>query len=158
QGKPHPVGEKAPNRWGLYDVHGNVWQWCHDWYSDSYYAEKPERDPRGPATGKMRVLRGGAWDSTPDKCRAAYRHKECPVYSDACFGADSYGFRRVRPAMPDGVETLYVTKSKTPSDQQPEKKPEKPVVAPPPSSGKIDLARLKGTIVFASDRSGTMKI
>ena len=51
-----------------------------------------------PANGKKRVLRGGAWDSDADKCRAAYRHKEFPVYSDACFGADSYGFRRARNA------------------------------------------------------------
>jgi len=55
-------------------------------------------DPHGPATGTQRVLRGGAWDATAEKCRSAYRHKEFPVYSDACFGADSYGFRRARNA------------------------------------------------------------
>src|SRR5206468_226121 len=71
---------------------------CNDWYGDSYYAESPANDPHGPAAGTQRVLRGGAWDSTPDKCRSAYRHKEFPVYSDACFGADSYGFRRARNA------------------------------------------------------------
>ena len=96
QGKPHPVGQKQPNPWGLYDMHGNVWQWCNDWYGETYYAESPTDNPRGPASGKMRVLRGGAWDSNADKCRSAYRHKEFPVYTDACFGADSYGFRRAR--------------------------------------------------------------
>jgi Tol biopolymer transport system component len=104
----------------------------------------------------MRVLRGGAWDSTPEKCRSAYRHKEFPVYSDACFGADSYGFRRARRA----ETTAVATGPKTAPASIPEKKADKPVavVAPPPSAGKIDLASLKGTIVFVSDRSGTMKI
>src|SRR5439155_19709478 len=78
-GKTHPVGQKPPNRWGLFDMHGNVWQWCHDWHSATYYKDSPKDAPRGPATGKERVLRGGAWDSTPEKCRAAYRHKEFPT-------------------------------------------------------------------------------
>src|SRR5207245_2527363 len=77
-------------------MHGNVWQWCHDFYAEGYYSESPSDNPKGPATGKMRVLRGGAWDCAADKCRTAYRHKEFPVYSDACFGSDSYAFRRAR--------------------------------------------------------------
>jgi formylglycine-generating enzyme required for sulfatase activity/Tol biopolymer transport system component len=156
QGKTQLVGQKSANRLGLFDMHGNVWQWCNDWYSDNYYKESPSEDPRGPATGTMRVLRGGAWDATPDKCRAAYRHKEFPVYSDACFGADSYGFRRARSKDGDG-RTVVAAESKAAVVA---KKDEPKAVQPstPPVAGKLDVSQLKGTIVFVSDRSGSLKI
>ena len=164
QGKPRPVGQKRPNSFGLYDMHGNVWQWCHDRYGETYYNRGSVENPRGPDEGEMRVLRGGAWDCTAEKLRSAYRHKEFPVYSDACFGADSYGFRRARKA-DVGNRPVAVAASRPKSTRVPASTARKPtggvpapVVSPEPDSGRIDLARLKGTIVFVSDRGGTLKI
>ena len=72
--KTHEVGLKKPNGWGLYDMHGNVWEWCSDWYDSGYYAKSPASDPTGPATGSDRVNRGGGWGSGAEYCRSAYRH------------------------------------------------------------------------------------
>jgi formylglycine-generating enzyme required for sulfatase activity len=160
-GATHPVGQKLPNRWGLFDMHGNVWQWCNDYYSETYYAASPRDNPTGPAAGTMRVLRGGAWDCTAEKCRAAYRFKEFPVYSDACFGADSYGFRRARNGAAGKKSEAVVSVPPAVPVPAVEKKAASPMQPPPKqarATGKIDPAKLKGTIVFVSDRSGTLKI
>jgi formylglycine-generating enzyme required for sulfatase activity len=69
----HPVGTKKPNAWGLYDMHGNVWEWCSDWYDLNYYLKSPKDDPTGPATGSARVLRGGCWFSDAGSCRSSFR-------------------------------------------------------------------------------------
>lgn len=87
----HPVGEKPPNPWGLCDMVGNVWEWCHDWYQEDYYQHSPERDPRGPDAGQNRVVRGGCWNSKPNFCRSAYRNYEMPAYTDICFAKDLHG-------------------------------------------------------------------
>lgn len=77
-GKPHEVGLKLKNNWGLYDMHGNVWQWCQDWI-DSYPRELVV-DPTGPSLGEERVLRGGSWGSEADVCRDACRFCYPPSY------------------------------------------------------------------------------
>ncbi|MDA1275228.1 MAG: formylglycine-generating enzyme family protein [Verrucomicrobia bacterium] len=97
-GRPHPVGKKKPNPWGLYDICGNVWEWCNDFYKVDYYQESPNENPRGPAEGDSKVVRGGAWRFSDESCRSGYRYNENPGYADVCFGYDIYGFRCVRNA------------------------------------------------------------
>ncbi len=94
-GKTHPVGRKKPNPWGLYDMYGNVSEWCNDFYSEDYYLASPQKNPRGPEKGEERVLRGGAWNSSADSCRSTYRTSD-PSINDTCLASDAIGFRCVR--------------------------------------------------------------
>jgi formylglycine-generating enzyme required for sulfatase activity len=84
----HPVGQKRPNRLGLFDMHGNVMEWCNDSYSAGYYKESPAEDPRGPdpAGAAHRVCRGGGWSDFPARCRSAYRSRFEPSYRDYDLG------------------------------------------------------------------------
>jgi formylglycine-generating enzyme required for sulfatase activity len=75
--KTHPVGQKKANTWGLYDMHGNVWEWVQDWYSKPYPSGSVT-DPQGPASGAVRVYRGGSWITHARNCRVSYRNDQAP--------------------------------------------------------------------------------
>jgi formylglycine-generating enzyme required for sulfatase activity len=91
--KTHPVGQRKPNAWGLYDMHGNVWEWCQDLYDGSYYSNSPAQDPQGPTQGSSRVVRGGSWGGNGDYCRSAFRNYHSPGLASI-----GLGFRVVRVA------------------------------------------------------------
>lgn len=91
KGKPVPVGTYKPNDWGLYDMHGNIAEWCSDWYNAAYYGNSDEKDPKGPTEGTLKVVRGGSWNNTAQALRSGKRAAYNPTLR-----VNSIGFRCVK--------------------------------------------------------------
>ena len=85
-GHTHAVAQKRANRFGLFDVLGNVWEWVNDWYDQDYYQDSPSQDPPGPASGQYRVMRGGSWFCSPRNVRVSNRAGINPGFRDTDFG------------------------------------------------------------------------
>ena len=96
--QPAPVKSYHPNAWGLYDMHGNVWEWCHDWYGD--YTVNTEIDPLGPDSGTMRIRRGGSWFKYGHSCRSANRNSGHPSSR-----YKTTGFRLVAQRLADQIQS-----------------------------------------------------
>lgn len=92
-GDTHEVAQKKANQWGLYDMHGNVWEWVQDWYDPNYYSNSPDKDPTGPSTGQYRVYRGGSWVGNAINLRSSVRFSGLPVSR-----SNDIGFRLLRQA------------------------------------------------------------
>jgi len=84
--KTMTVGEKLPNGYGIYDMHGNAWEWCSDWYAEGYYAASGNKNPDGPSGGSSHVLRGGSWGDNPNDCRSANRDNGLNTGRHSCNG------------------------------------------------------------------------
>ena len=122
----HPVGEKEPNDWGLFDMHGNVYEWCQDWYDSGYYGSSPSEDPPGPATGSGRVIRSGGWNAYQIFCRSARRTGNSPTSP-----AHTLGFR---------VALVPAESAALPEDTMPTPEPEpEPALAPATPEPAADL-------------------
>jgi formylglycine-generating enzyme required for sulfatase activity len=103
ENRPHPVGLLQPNPWGLYDMHGNVWEWCSDWHRGDYYSMSPTEDPRGPSAGEKKVMRGGSWSNPGPYSRSAKRG-----YYDPTARSNNTGLRVASTAQESAAEAPSV--------------------------------------------------
>jgi formylglycine-generating enzyme required for sulfatase activity len=109
--RTHDVGTRRPNAWGLFDMIGNVGEWVHDYYGADYYRGSPDRNPRGPATGEYRVIRGGAWDSPEEAVRVSRRTYSASV-DDGCVVTATVGFRCARPPLPHEISAAVPARAR----------------------------------------------
>jgi formylglycine-generating enzyme required for sulfatase activity len=134
--RSHPVGEKAPNAFGLYDMHGHMWEWCWDWYGEEYYRQSPVDDPQGPGSGSKRIERGGdGWNNDPPHLRSAYRNHQ--------FASSKFldlGFRVARTSNEPPLEQIVEDDGKDDSPTQTLKK-----------KGLVRLRRTPSTWVLAAE-------
>jgi len=139
-GTTHPVGQKKPNAWGLYDMHGNVREWCADWFED--YPKGAVTDPQGPASGTYRVLRGGSCGSSPGDCRSALRIFNYP--DSRCF---NFGFRVVVSVSAPGL-------SSEPVAPAPVQKAEAPAAATPADGAVPEWAKVSQLQIDSARKAG----
>jgi formylglycine-generating enzyme required for sulfatase activity len=132
---PHPVGGKQPNAWGLYDIHGNVWEWCQDWRGA--YPDRAVTDPTGAVTGSSRVDRGGSWNFNAEDCRSAFRSRFNP--SGRYYGL---GFRVVRSSGKQ-LDANTELAEMAPKDDDTNSPPTAPSTAPPPANAPFNVSKAK---------------